>query len=61
MRGVVTRANMQPALACYVKRPGDSEYQPMALDVIRVEEGQVAEIVTFPPHVFKAFGLPSVT
>jgi RNA polymerase sigma-70 factor, ECF subfamily len=58
VRGVVTRANMQPALACYLKRPGEAEYRPMALDVIRIEEGRVAEIVTFPPEVFPAFGLP---
>jgi RNA polymerase sigma-70 factor, ECF subfamily len=58
VRGVRTRANMQPALACYLKRPGEGEYRPMALDVIRVEEGLVAEIVTFPPEVFPAFGLP---
>ena len=30
----------------------------MALDVIRIEEGLVAEIVTFPPQVFPSFGLP---
>jgi hypothetical protein len=30
----------------------------MALDVVRIEEGQVAEIVTFPPQVFPAFALP---
>ena len=58
VRGVVTRANMQPALACYLKRPGENDYRPMALDVIRIEEGLVAEIVTFPPQVFPSFGLP---
>jgi RNA polymerase sigma-70 factor (ECF subfamily) len=58
VRGVVTRANRQPALACYLKPPGESEYRPMAVDVIRIEEGRVAEIVTFPPAVFPSFGLP---
>jgi ketosteroid isomerase-like protein len=58
MRGVVTRANMQPAVACYLKRPGETTYRPMALDVIRIEEGRIAEIVTFPPQVFPAFALP---
>jgi hypothetical protein len=33
-------------------------YRPMALDVILVEAGRVAEIVTFPPEVFPAFALP---
>jgi RNA polymerase sigma-70 factor, ECF subfamily len=58
MRGVLTRANMQPAVACYLRRPGDSEYWPMALDVLRVEDGRVAEIVTFPGSLFPAFDLP---
>jgi RNA polymerase sigma-70 factor (ECF subfamily) len=59
MRGVPTRANMQPAVACYLRRPGDSEYRPLALDVLRIEEGALAEIVTFPPDLFPAFGLPA--
>jgi RNA polymerase sigma-70 factor, ECF subfamily len=59
VRGVITRANMQPAVACYRQPPGERKYGPMALDVIRVEEGQVAEIVTFAPHLFPAFALPS--
>jgi RNA polymerase sigma-70 factor, ECF subfamily len=59
VRGVVTRANRQPALACYLMPPGESEYRQMALDVIRIEEGRVAEIVTFPPAVFPSFGLPA--
>jgi RNA polymerase sigma-70 factor, ECF subfamily len=58
MRGLATRANMQPAVACYLRRAGDSEYRALALDVLRIEEGAVAEIVTFPHKLFPAFGLP---
>jgi hypothetical protein len=58
MRGVVTRANMQPAVACYVKKPGDDRHRAFALDVLRIEEGAIAEIVTFPGTVLPAFGLP---
>jgi RNA polymerase sigma-70 factor (ECF subfamily) len=59
MRGVITRANMQPAVACYLRRPGDSEYRPFALDVLRIEEGKVSEIATFfPVDLFPAFDLP---
>jgi RNA polymerase sigma-70 factor (ECF subfamily) len=58
MRGVVTRANAQPAVACYRKRPGETTYQPLALDVLTVEDGAIAEIVTFGEHLFPAFGLP---
>jgi RNA polymerase sigma-70 factor (ECF subfamily) len=59
MRGVVTRANMQPAMACYLKRASDSDYRPLALDVLRIDRGAIAEIVTFPGDVFPAFGLPA--
>jgi RNA polymerase sigma-70 factor, ECF subfamily len=54
----VTRANMQPAVACYRRAPGASEYRPLALDVLRIEAGRIADIVTFPAAVFPAFGLP---
>jgi RNA polymerase sigma-70 factor, ECF subfamily len=58
LRCVVTRANRQPAVAEYVKRPGDDAYAPLAIDVLRAQEGVVADIVTFGPEVFPAFGLP---
>jgi RNA polymerase sigma-70 factor, ECF subfamily len=57
-RCVVTRANMQPAVANYLRRPGDSEYRPLALDVLRIERGLVAEIIAFPDSVFPALDLP---
>jgi RNA polymerase sigma-70 factor (ECF subfamily) len=59
MRGVLTRANTQPAVACYLRRPDDSRYRPVAVDVLRIEEGAIAEIVTFGPSVFPAFELPA--
>jgi len=58
LRCVVTHANRQPAVANYLLAPGDSAYRPMALDVLRIEEGAITEIVTFPPYVFDAFDLP---
>jgi hypothetical protein len=30
----------------------------MALDVLRIEDGLITEIVVFPPDSFPAFGLP---
>jgi RNA polymerase sigma-70 factor (ECF subfamily) len=54
----VTRANLQPAVACYLKRPGESEYRALALDVLRIEEGEIADITSFTHPVFPAFGLP---
>jgi RNA polymerase sigma-70 factor (TIGR02960 family) len=59
MRCVVTRANRQPAVACYVRRPGDDAYSPLALDVLRIVDGAVAEIVTFDGAIFGWFGLPA--
>jgi RNA polymerase sigma-70 factor (ECF subfamily) len=64
--------NLQPAVAAYLQQPGDSEYRAFALDVLRVEDGKVAEITSFIQpgagtgefHVdfgwdmFAAFGLP---
>lgn len=58
MRCVVTRANRQPAVACYVQRPGDDAFRPLALDVLRIEDGLVAEILSFAPPAFAAFDLP---
>ncbi len=59
LRCVLTRANAQPAVACYLKRAGDSEYRPLALDVLRIEEGAVAEVIAFPLEPFlEALNLP---
>jgi RNA polymerase sigma-70 factor, ECF subfamily len=59
IRCLVTRANMQPAVANYVRGPRDDAYRAFALDVLRVEEGAIAEIVTFDAKTFPAFGLPA--
>src|SRR5215203_3800481 len=58
LRCLVTRANRQPAVANYVRKPGDEGYTPMALDVVRIVDGKVADIVTFDGSVFPWFGLP---
>jgi len=51
-------ANRQPAAACYLRRPGETEYQAFSLDVLRVEQGKVVEITDFTAELFPAFGLP---
>ena len=58
-RCVPVSANRQPAVAVYVKRPGDTAYRPMAIDVLKIEDDGVIEIVAFGPEVFAAFGLAS--
>jgi RNA polymerase sigma-70 factor (ECF subfamily) len=47
LRSVAAAANLQPAAAHYLRRPGESEFQPLALDVLRIEDGVVAEIHSF--------------
>jgi RNA polymerase sigma-70 factor (ECF subfamily) len=59
LRTVVAAANRQPAVAHYLRPPGESEHRPLALDVLRVEGGRIAEITSFvSPELFPAFGLP---
>jgi quercetin dioxygenase-like cupin family protein len=57
VRCVVTHANLQPAVACYQCRPGDSTWRALALEVLRIEDGLITEIVVFPPDSFPAFRL----
>jgi len=58
LRCIVTHANLQPAVACYVCQPGDSIWRALAMDVLRIEDGLITEIVMFMPDNFPAFGLP---
>jgi RNA polymerase sigma-70 factor, ECF subfamily len=58
-RCVATRANGQPAVALYLRRPGSAAFRPLALEVLRVEGGRIVEVVDFDlPGMFAAFGLP---
>jgi RNA polymerase sigma-70 factor (ECF subfamily) len=58
-RTVATAANRQPAVAGYVRRPGDSAYRALGLDVLRLEDDRVIEITRFVnADLFAAFGLP---
>src|SRR5215469_4426868 len=61
LRCVVTHANLQPAVACYRCQPGDSTWRALALEVLRIEDGLITEIVVFPPDSFRAFRLPMMT
>jgi RNA polymerase sigma-70 factor, ECF subfamily len=59
IRSLVTRANLQPAIAAYLLGRDGSVYRPLAMDVLSIEDGLIAEIVTFPNDVFPLFGLPA--
>lgn len=59
-RCLPTRANRQPAAAGYLLRPGDTAYRAFAIDVLRVEDGRIAEITAFGGEaLFAAAGLPA--
>jgi RNA polymerase sigma-70 factor (ECF subfamily) len=58
-RLVPTMANRMPTAASYLRKPGDSVYRAFKFDVLRVEDGRIAEITTFGAGLFRAFGLPS--
>jgi RNA polymerase sigma-70 factor (ECF subfamily) len=56
-RLIPVRANRMPAAASYLRRPGDGRFRAFKLDVLRAEAGLIAEITTFGPDLFPAFGL----
>ena len=59
LRTIVAQANLQPAAAHYLRPPGATGFRPLALDVLTVERGRIAEITSFvTPELFPAFGLP---
>lgn len=57
-RCLTTTANGQPAVAAYYRSLGSSTYEALAMDVLRVEGGLIAELLTFGPEMFERFGLP---
>ena len=58
-RHLPARANGQLAAGGYVRRPGTNVYRAQVLDVLRFDgDDRVAEIMSFEPHLFPAFGLP---
>jgi len=58
VRCVLTSANLQPAVAYYVQRPGEHRYRSLAVDVLTVVGGEIAEITAFDGSLFGALGLP---
>ncbi|MEV4891017.1 RNA polymerase subunit sigma-70 [Nonomuraea sp. NPDC055795] len=57
-RARTTTANRMPAVANYVRRPGEEFFGAVNLDVLRIEDGLIAEITTFGPETLPTFGLP---
>ncbi len=57
---VATWANHMPCAASYIKKPGDTIFRAMKLDVLRVEGDLITEATTFDASRFVSFGLPEV-
>jgi len=57
-RMVLTAANRQPAAASYLRLTGESEYRLVAVNVLRIEHGKIAEVTTFGRTLCRAFDLP---
>jgi len=57
-RVVPVAANRMPAAAGYLRRPDDTKFRAFKLDVMRMEEGLIAEVTVFTAELFPAFGLP---
>lgn len=58
-RCIITQANRMPAVACYLRQSGDAAYRPLALDMLRIEGGKVAEVTTFSlERLVEPLGLP---
>jgi RNA polymerase sigma-70 factor (ECF subfamily) len=51
-------ANRMPAAVSYLRRTGDTEFRAFKVDVLRIEDGEIAEITTFGPNLLAAFDLP---
>jgi RNA polymerase sigma-70 factor (ECF subfamily) len=59
-RLVPTRANRMPAAASYLRRTGETDWRAFKIDVLRCEDGGIAEVTTFGPELFEPLGLPLV-
>ena len=57
-RLVPTWANRMPTAASYLRRPGDAAFRAFKFDVLRIEDGVIADVTTFGAQMFPAFGLP---
>jgi RNA polymerase sigma-70 factor (ECF subfamily) len=58
-RLVPTGANRQPAAAAYLRVPGDTVFRLSGINVLRVEEGRIAEITSFGGRLCEPFRLPT--
>jgi ketosteroid isomerase-like protein len=53
-----TSANLQPAVANYLREPGDSLFRLFSIDVLTVRDGLITEVTMFGGDALEPFGLP---
>ena len=58
LRGVPTSVNRQPAVAFYLWQEHEGAYLPLTIDVLRITDGAITEIVIFHADRFPRLGLP---
>ncbi len=58
-RLLATWANRMPTAASYLRKAGDTEFRAFKFDVLRIQDGKIAEITTFGPELFDVFALPA--
>jgi RNA polymerase sigma-70 factor, ECF subfamily len=58
-RMVPTSANGQLAAASYIRPHGEAVHHLVALNVLRIEGGEIVEITTFSAQMLNGFGLPA--
>lgn len=59
-RALPTRANRQPAVAIYLRAPGEERFCLLALQVLRIEAGAIAEIIDYStPELLARFAVPA--
>jgi hypothetical protein len=57
-RTLSTSANLQPAVANYVRRPGDSHFRLFAIDVLTISHGLITAVTAFGGDALEPFDLP---
>jgi RNA polymerase sigma-70 factor (TIGR02960 family) len=57
-RCTVLRANRQPGVANYLRKPGAEAYELMSVDLLRIEDEVITDITTFYGPALEPFALP---
>jgi len=61
-RNVVTTANGQPAIACYLGMTPDSDHTAWSINVLTLRDGKIAAVTSFiGAEHFPLFGLPATS